>query len=251
MRVHELLFILSAGFLALGGIAPAIAASQYAIISVEPASEGLEPGRVLEVNDTFDIPPGVTVTLLGDDGTVSAVPGPAHVTITDDGGGDSGDERRSALAKVAGLLAGEDANAQSLGAARAIDDGSNGGGKGIEPWAIPVDRDSNGCARGEEVLLGRDDPRQALPVALEADGELLAELTWPQGDSVLTLPRGNSAELSEFDFRASGSSVRVTLHRLPEDMSENDPLAVLGWMIDSGCDRQAMGFARNLALQAQ
>jgi len=253
MRPHALLFALLAGLFAPGAIAPAFAASQYVIISAEPASQGLEPGRVLELSETLDVPEGVTVTLLGEDGTVNAVPGPANVTVTDNGVGSAqSDQKRSALAKVAGLLAGENKNAQSLGAARGMNDGSGGAdAPKIEPWAIPVDRDGNGCARGAQVLIGRDNPREVLAIALEREGERIAELTWPKGDSFLDLPAARIAELSEFEIRASGKRVLVSLHRLPAEVAEDDALAVLGWMIDHGCDRQAVAFARDLAQQAQ
>jgi hypothetical protein len=251
MRPHALLFAFAICLFSPGAIAAALAGSQYVIISTEPAAEGLAPGRVLKVDDSFDVPEGVTVTLLGEDGTVSAVPGPANITITDDGVGaaDNG-EKRSAFAKVAGLLAGENKNAQSLGASRGVNDGS-GEAPRIEPWAIPVDRDGNGCARAGEVLIGRDNARTAQSIALEAKGERLANLNWPQGESLLTLPGDKIAVLPEFEIRASGKATLVLLHRLPAEVSESDTLAVLGWMIDNGCDRQAVAFARSLAQAAK
>ncbi len=237
-----------AGFLGL--VPAAVAGSQYVIIATEPASAGLEPGRVLKLAETLAVPDGITVTLLGEDGTVSAIPGPANVTVTDDGvGAGPSEEKRSALSKLAGLLAGENKSAQSLGVARSVGDGSGDKAK-TDPWAIPSERDGNGCARAGTVTIARENGRLAQAIAVDVAGKTAAELTWPAGENLLALPQAvGGAE--EFEIRASGKRILVQLHRLPGEIAESDTLGVLGWMIDQGCDRQAIAFSRHLAQAAK
>ncbi|MEC9344442.1 MAG: hypothetical protein VYD64_11425, partial [Pseudomonadota bacterium] len=107
-------FLLVAGLVAawIAPALPAAAASQYVVISAEPSSGDFPAGRVLGVGDSVNVPGDTTVTLLGEDGSVVAIPGPAHVAVTEvalETTGETADnteKNRNTLSKLATLLAG-------------------------------------------------------------------------------------------------------------------------------------------------
>ena len=118
---------IAAGMILCGAHSSALAGSQYVVVAADPPAQAYAPGKVLNVDDTINIPEGTIVTLLGEDGSVNAIPGPASITVTEDSVETVGensepakDERRSTMSKIADLLSGEQENADTLGVARSF-----------------------------------------------------------------------------------------------------------------------------------
>jgi len=236
---------------------PAEAGSQYVIVAVEPASHALPPGRVLDVNDRLDVPEGTVVTLLGEDGSVSAIPGPASVVVTEDAvettGSDAEEqaEKRSTLAKIAGLLAGERERAESLGGSRVLSAAAEP--EGLEdPWTVSIHASGPACIRDGEIVLARESAGDAIPLTVRAEkGAAVSDLVWPAGEAKFKLPAEISTESSAIAVKAGDEAARVALHRLPEEINAQNPVDVIGWMLASGCERQALAYARRLSHEAR
>jgi hypothetical protein len=229
----------------------ASAASQYILLSVEPQNKELAPGKVFNPGDTLTVPDGVTVTLLGEDGSVSPVAGPASVKITADGQPAADEkERRTAMEKIAGLLAGKGGEASTLGVARAFGVTRSAGGG--DPWAAPTDRDGHVCQRGSRILLARGQSQTAATLSAKGLAGEAKELFWPAGKGFLSLPGGFRVGDGELEIRFGGDKPTLLMvHALPGAISENDPVAVLGWMAAQKCNVQALAFAQELAAKAK
>jgi hypothetical protein len=237
---------------------PAYAGSQYVIVSVEPAAENYAPGLVLDLNDSIHVPSGTVVTLLGEDGSVNAIPGPADITVTEDavetagsGERDAQQRKRSTIAKLADLLAGEQKSADSLGVARGL--GSRPKPRGLDdPWVVSVHQDGAGCIRAGQIRLGRKTDTETISVSVGSDrGGTPQILTWRQGEADLQLPEGFGAEQGALTVQAGSNHVVIQLKPLPQSVNPQNPIDVLGWMISESCDGQALAFTRQLVIEAQ
>lgn len=241
---------------ALSGI-PALAASQFVVISAEPVSDSFPPGKVLVPGDTIELPEGTSLTLLGEDGSVVAIPGPARIAVTEDAvettedAGAAKEKNRSTLSKLASLLAGEQRNADSLGVSRGFDAGEGANGL-ADPWVLSVHRSAQGCVRNEAIRLGRASDADAVSLTVRGDSvDAMAELEWKAGESVVQLPQTIPPTSDEILVKAGPKTVFIDLNLLPESVAEDDPMAVMGWMVQQGCDGQALAYARLLAHEAQ
>ncbi|MCB1450669.1 MAG: hypothetical protein KDJ67_11225 [Nitratireductor sp.] len=236
---------------------PANAQSQYVIIGAEPVSEDFKPGRVLKPVTELNIPGGTIVTLLGEDGSVHKIPGPAAITVTEDdistankGEQEEGEQNRSTLAKIAGLLAGDAKSSDSLGVARNL--GSSKDPKGLaDPWVLSVHRSGQGCVKGNNIVLGRANDASEVSFSAKADEGEERNFMWAKGDNQFVLPEAVATASKELYLRITGSDVLIDLHKLPDDVDPANPMAVMGWMVEQGCEGQALAFARDLAKKAE
>ncbi|MEM7462075.1 MAG: hypothetical protein AAF362_05290 [Pseudomonadota bacterium] len=249
---------IAAGMILYGVSSPALAGSQYVVVAADPPAQEYAPGKVLNVDDTINIPEGTIVTLLGEDGSVNAIPGPASITVTEDSvetvGANSEPakaERRSTMSKIADLLSGEQENADTLGVARSF--GNRPKPKGLDdPWVISIHSDGEGCFRNSEIKLGRKSDKEALGIAIAGDDESKqVELTMRQGVSEVLLPGSVPIDKGEIFIKAGSNRALVQLHSLPAEINTQNPVDLLGWMLASGCEGQAVALTRQLVLEAQ
>jgi hypothetical protein len=250
---------LSATLLLLGAAVGEVeAGSQYVIVAAEPPADAYAPGMVLDVDDTIDIPAGTVVTLLGEDGSVNAIPGPVSVTVTEDSvetvgdnGEQGGQEKKSTLSKIADLIAGEKKNADTLGVARSFS--SRPKPKGLDdPWVISIHGDGAGCLREGDIRLGRKSDKETISLAISGnEGTDPVELTMREGVSEITLPKSLDVTAGEIFVKTSNEQALIQLHGLPKEINAQNPVEMLGWMINSGCKEQALAFTRQLVLEAQ
>lgn len=243
--------------LALAPAAPAIAGSQYVIVSAEPASDAFPAGKLLAPGDTLNVPEGTIVTILGEDGSVNAIPGPAEVAVTEDAvttgsrSTEPEDAKRTTLSKIADLLAGERERAESLGVSRGFNDRPKPEGLD-DPWAVSVHDSAAACIRDGELVLARKDPANAIGLSYRiGEAEAVKDQVWRSGESKFTVDHLALPSDTQMVVEAGKEFAKIELRFLPESINLKNPLDVMGWMIESGCDRQAIAFARDLARNAQ
>ncbi len=236
---------------------PVLAGSQYVIVGSEPESAEFPSGKVMAPGDTLVVPQGTAVTLLGDDGSVNTIPGPAEVAITEDSvttGSRSvtdGDASRTTISKIAGLLSGERERAETLGVSRSVP--GKPSLKGLDdPWTISVHASGPGCIKNGEVVLARSDGSNAINLAFRTgDSEGTKDIIWPSGESKFKLESPVSPTESKLVIEAGKEFANVELHSLPDAIDLKNPLDVIGWMIDKGCSRQAIAFVQSLGAEAR
>jgi hypothetical protein len=236
----------------------AFAGSQYIVIKSEPVLDTFPLGKIFVVNDVLSVPDGATVTLLGEDGTVTAVPGPAQVLVTADAAPGAAapdpaklEQNRSTLSKIGSLLAGEQARTETLGVSRSI--GSGNKPRGLDdPWALSADQSGAGCYRKDGVVLARKDEKAAAKVTLRVDGGTpVTGLVWQAGEATLPLPQPVPDGAKRLVLEVGSAFAAIDLHALPDEINEKDPLQLVGWMIEKGCARQAAAFLGQLAAEAK
>lgn len=236
----------------------AVAGSQYVVLSTEPVVDELPPGKVFAPSDVINVPAGTVVTLLGEDGSVNPISGPAAVVVTEDaltsnssqatGGGKAGP---SNLALIASLLTKERQRSESIGSARTITGQSRPGGFD-DPWAISIEESAPGCIRNGEVVLERRGIGESAVFSVRfGDGQSFNGLVWKAGKSTYALPDPVPDQVKSFVVETNKTSALIEIKVFPRNAVPENPLNVLGWMVSSGCKRQALAFVRQLVTKQQ
>ena len=236
----------------------AAAGGQYVVLSAEPAVDGLPPGKLFMPSDVISVPAGTVVTLLGEDGSVNPISGPGAFVVTEealisDGSQPATDAqgRSSKLALIAGLLANEWQRTESIGGSRTTADQSKPSGLD-DPWAVSIDESGPGCIRNGEVVLARQGTGESAVFSVRlGDGEPLNGLVWSAGELTYSLPDPIPPEAKALTVETSKTSASIEIKTLPADAVFENPLEVLGWMVSSGCKRQALAFVRQLVAKGQ
>ncbi|RWF28648.1 hypothetical protein [Mesorhizobium sp.] len=232
----------------------AAADSQYVVLSAEPAAADLPPGKLFAPSDVINVPAGIVVTLLGEDGNVNTIAGPGAFVVTEDApitdnrqGALAAHEAPSKLALIAGLLANERRKTESIGGSRTSADQSHTG-ESDNPWAVSIEQSGPGCIRNGEVLLSRKEIGRRAVFALRiGNAEPLNDLIWSAGDTTYLLPNPLPANVKVLTVETSKTSALIEIHTLPPAVRLDNPLDVLSWMASAGCERQALALVRQLA----
>ncbi|WFP65787.1 hypothetical protein [Mesorhizobium sp. WSM4904] len=232
----------------------AVAGSQYVVLSTEPVVDELPPGKVFAPSDVINVPAGTVVTLLGEDGSVNPISGPAAFVVTEDAltsksSQATGDGQASNLALIASLLTNERQRSESIGSARTTADQSRPSGLD-DPWAISIEESAPGCIRnGEVVLARRGIGNRAVFSVRFGGGQALTGLIWNAGKPTYSLPDPIPAGVKSFVVETNKTSALIEIKVFPENAVLENPLEVLGWMVSSGCKRQALAFVHQLVTE--
>lgn len=236
----------------------AVAGSQYVVLSTEPVVDELPPGKIFMPSDVINVPAGAVVTLLGEDGSVNPISGPAAFVVTEDALTSDSSQRASDgqagpsnLALIASLLTNERRRTESIGSARTTTDQSKPSGLD-DPWAISIEESAPGCIRNGEVVLARRGIGESAVFSVRlGGGESLNGLVWSAGKPTYSLPDPIPAGVKSLVVETNKTSALIEIKVLPENAVLENPLEVLGWMVSSGCKRQALAFVRRLVTKHQ
>lgn len=236
----------------------ALAGSQYVVLSSEPVVDELPPGKVFAPSDVINVPAGTVVTLLGEDGSVNPISGPAAIVVTDDAltsnssqGTGEGQAGPSNLGLIASLLTNERQRSESIGSARTTA-GHSGPSRFDDPWAISIEESAPGCIRNGEVVLARRGIGESAVFSVRFDGgQSLNGLVWSAGKPTYALRDPVPAQVKSFVVETNKTSALIEIKMLPRNAVPENPLDVLGWMVSSGCKRQALAFVHQLVTKQQ
>ncbi|MGX5844847.1 hypothetical protein ACWGTI_29530 [Mesorhizobium sp. ArgA1] len=231
----------------------AVAGSQYVVLSTEPVVDELPAGKVFTPSDVINVPAGTVVTLLGEDGSVNPITGPAAFVVTEDASksnssrpASDGQAGLSNLALIASLLTNERQRSESIGSARTTVDQSKPSGFD-DPWAISIEESAPGCIRNGKVVLARRGIGESAVFSVRfGGGQSLTGLVWSAGKATYSLADPAPAQVKSFVVETSKTSALIEIKALPQNAVPENPLEVLGWMVSSGCKRQALAFVRQL-----
>ncbi|MBT8438263.1 MAG: hypothetical protein KJO91_00950, partial [Gammaproteobacteria bacterium] len=171
----------------------AYAAEQFVIIEVQPENSLVVLGKKYSVGDLIVIPNDTVVTLLGEDGSVTKVTGPATIKVTKDAIDRKSSDNSTAqitvgaLSKISEFLLRSRPDEIVFGGTRTVQKGLS------DPWVISIDGNGSGCFRDSAIGLRRLDARNRVTIALqfkEQPGEYLHTLA--QQEFVVYLPPGLS-----------------------------------------------------------
>ncbi|TPK94131.1 hypothetical protein FJ938_28860 [Mesorhizobium sp. B2-4-14] len=231
----------------------AVAGSQYIVLSTEPFVDELPPGKIFAPSDVINVPAGTVVTLLGEDGSVNPISGPAALVVTEDAltsnssqPASDGQAGPSNFALIASLLTNERQRSESIGSARTTADQSKPSGFD-DPWAISIEESAPGCIRDGEVVLARHGIGESAVFSVRfGGGQSLTGLAWSAGKPTYSLPDPIPARVKSLVVETNKTSALIEIKVFPENAVLENPLHVLGWMVSSGCRRQALAFVRQL-----
>ena len=254
---YALLMLMAASAVTFMSVWHAVAGSQYVILSAEPASDELPSGKLFVPRDIINVPAGMVVTLLGDDGSVNSISGPAAYRVTDDKmefagpTGETGSQSLSKLALIAGLLANERKRTDSIGGSRGAAKQSKQSGLD-DPWAISIDESGPGCIRNHELVLVQKGASESVLFSVRVDDQdPLNGLVWSAAEATYSLPEPLPSEAKTLTVESDRTSARIEIKTPPANTDLANPVDILGWMVSSGCKRQALAFARKLASKVE
>jgi len=102
------------------------------------------------------------------------------------------------------------------------------------------------------VVLARKDSSVSVSLTFKVGTDAPSDkLVWRNGESKFPLERVFSPTERELLIEAGKEFAKVELNFLPDSINLKNPIGVVGWMIDSGCERQALAFVRALSRSAQ
>ncbi|MCO5063480.1 MAG: hypothetical protein M9924_03595 [Rhizobiaceae bacterium] len=229
----------------------AIAAENYVVIAISRNSEELSLGTRFIANDRIVVPANVTVTLLGEDGSIERLVGPSAYIITKEElpSGQSGASRaeyQSKLAAIGDFLSGEGRRIESVGGTRSGNQ-SPGPSYNPDPWVIPIETTDHGCVRDGRIVLWRRDAKESLSLAVRFGDELHDKLVWDENHETFDASGYVPDNVDSVRIELDHDTLRtISLTQLPAG-AEEGPLDVASWMARSGCNEQAFAFIRQLA----
>jgi hypothetical protein len=235
--------ILSLSFACMAA-APAMAESQYLVVSVEPASQGIEIGKVLVVGDTINVPGGVVVTLMGENGSVNKLTGPTAVVVTQDTGAAAANEdNRSTLSKLGELLRSDKSTANRLGVSRSAQAAAK-----PDPWAVRLDA-GTACVRDGVLKLKREKVTgREIALTVEVDGTPSpGGLFWAAGELVFEYPQKLPAGAKTVIVNLEGGASTLAVVHLPATVDPGPSIETLKILNDNGCVDQMLALAKSVA----
>lgn len=246
-------FILLASWV---GILPAYGADSYVIIEVHPAHSSYPVGRTFRINESITLPAGMVATLLGEDGKIITISGAQTFVIDDDRSeliqkqSHSDNRYSKIIAKIADLLTLDGERIETLGTTRnAIGQDERGN---HHPWAAFLYEDETICARNNQIrLIRKSSDRDVRLVWHTPNGAEKYEVFWPRGQNEVNLSPKQQETAEVRIFESGVPSYQIVLVQAPSEIDLDQPIETLGWMIDVGCESQAVRYARSLASKAE
>lgn len=218
--------------------APRADAPRLVVIAVSNAGH-IAPGSMLEPGSTITIPAGGKVTLINERGKVLQIGGPYSGPVVRKmaGGAAGGNGLKGALTKIASLVTRQKKQSTVLGASRKVAPTDASGQP--DPWLMSVDSSGHRCVRqqGAEMWRKRSDSKAS--VALRSQSAKQTGIIWQRGQSRLPLPQPFVKDGTLIVMKIGQDPRRINLHVTPAGLDAAQPGAVLNWMIDNKCTRQA------------
>lgn len=226
----------------LAGAALALALSVSAaqasdVIVVESTGGGIEAGSMIDSDKSLNVPAGVKVTLMSSDGATAEVVGPKQAVPAKlfAATGPAGSSK--SMEVIGALLKGDRQSTASLGAVRAA---KNGTGKVFLPdaWSIPADYSGLVCAKGDGLVLWRQNASADNVVQIWQKGTTAkSELMWNAGKDRIQIPERALADGQVYAVATSGKQSEVTVKLMPARVVS--PIDQIAWLDQAGCKPQA------------
>ncbi len=196
----------------------------------------VKPGQEIDLTRPLTLRSGEKLSLIGYNGFIMNFVGPTTVTaaqVANPYGGKFFDPLRSLVEKL-----------EKSGTLRS----ASAGGRALEnPWHIDVTRPGSRCVIDRApVTVWRDSATQAQTLVIgPAGASWAATVEWPRDSDLMALGsdvRFDNGErvLAELE----GVANELTIHVIPRSVVS--PAAQAAWMIEKGCEEQAVVIVRGL-----
>lgn len=215
------------------GIAAADAMAGEMVV-LKSTSATLKEGSVIDGARPLKLAAGVSVTLIGANGSVVRLTGPYNDTpgkARSPGAGNPG------IVKALGAILSErKVSTASLGVLRST---GGSGGPLADPWMVNVDGSGTRCIRRDVVVLWRRDATadQRLTITRAKIG-MTAQAQWAAGDRVLPVSGRKFKDSARYTVERGGRRVELIMRVMPGDLTGVAQQAA--WMAGVGCKQQAL-----------
>lgn len=225
--------------MALAMVGAALAADRLVILAATVADDRLTAGTVLKASGKLTLKDGDRLTLMAETGELVTIDGPYTGPAAGPGAASQGSDWSDGFSRVAGLVAGQDGQTNVLGATRKPD-GTAGIAAQPDFWLVNVDSSGERCIPRRRLELWRRDAGRDAELVVRGERERLPKARWAKGARRMMLPDRLAQDGDRLVLSVDGKPRRYTLHVLPDGIAEDDRGAVLRWMIDEDCKRQAV-----------
>lgn len=222
--------MMMAAVLTAASVAPALAEM---IVAAASGDSTFHPGDRIAEGTRLQLPEGARLTFLFKSGEMKVITGPFEGHITDDA------PARAPIGTwetIKSFLGAAEQKSEVLGASRKAD-GSMPDQPGI--WLVSIDSSGERCTRQDTLTFWRRDAGEQLPVALRNGAARASDLTWPAASHTFTAPASFPVIEGPLALSAGSTLRKFDIKVLPKDLEGAAPGALLGWLLDSNCTRQA------------
>ncbi len=218
----------------------AAAAESLVVIAASGTAKQFAPGAVFRSDAIIDLPAGGRITLLSESGGTVRLQGPYSGSVRPAENGEPEDGSKqwsSAFTEIAGLLTKEPEQTTVISAARDIDSTTDAGQPDV--WLMAVDGSGHRCVQAANVWMWRRKSEARMEFALRSQSARRTDLVWDAGKDRMKLPREFVRDSTLIVMKSGKPPRRFQMHVLPKSIAAGRLGAVLLWMADSGCSRQA------------
>lgn len=196
----------------------------------------VKPGQEIDLTRPLTLRPGEQLSLIGYNGFIMNFVGPTTVTaaqVANPYGGKFFDPLRALVEKL-----------EKSGTLRS----ASAGGKTLEnPWHVDVTRPGSRCVlERAPVTVWRDNAGQSQTLVIgPAGASWAATVEWPRESELMAL--GGEVRFDNGErvvAELEGIVNELTIHVIPRSVTT--PAAQAAWMIEKGCEEQAVVIVRGL-----
>lgn len=222
------------------------AMSQMVVIATS-GDAGLHPGDRLDPAMRITLPEGARITLLTKTGIMRVIDGPYLGTL-----GSQDDIQRDVPAvtqwdAIKTFIGDPDARSDVVGAMRTAK-----GDLLVPPsiWHVSVDSSGPRCTPFSKLVLWRRKAALAPTVSVRGEAGRLTDLVWAKGENTLALPKAFAAKDGPLIVSLNGNLRELSIKVLPQTLEDAAPGALLGWLVDNKCSRQALALIARVHAKA-
>ncbi|MTI44757.1 hypothetical protein JM93_02764 [Roseibium hamelinense] len=213
-----------------------VSAHSQTIVVAATGAEDYMPGTQLDPEQAIDLPKGARLTLLSQSGAMQVIDGPFSGIPVSPYAPDAAKDGSAGWSAVLALVGDPDARSEVMGASRKTD-----GPFRVPPdiWHVAVDSSGPRCIEPGKVVLWRRDTDTDVTISARSAAGRLTDVQWPAERNAFSLPE-EFAEDGRLILSMDGTLRELNLSVTPETLQAAAPGAVLTWLVEQKCQRQAL-----------
>ncbi|MER8434260.1 hypothetical protein [Mesorhizobium caraganae] len=116
---------------------------------------------------------------------------------------------------------------------------------------MSIEESAPGCVRDGKVVLAREGIAHSAVFSIRIGNSEPLNGIWSAGKPTYSLPDPIPPEVRSVVVETNKTSASIEIKTFPKNAVLENPLEVLGWMVSSGCKRQALALVRQLVTKKQ
>ncbi len=214
-----------------------VACADEFVVVAASGETGLRPGASISGNEMLTLATGSRITLLSRSGALQVIDGPFSGVPAETGPVAEGALPEGKWNTLKTLIGDPDARSDVMGASRNLDTAY-----ALPPriWTVNVDSSGPRCSPQSGIVLSRRAAEKQVEVSARSSQSRATDLIWQQGETELSLPPGFAVEDGRLVVSLDGKVREIELKVRPDRLEGAAPGALLTWLLDQKCNRQAL-----------